>query len=244
MSHLLFETIPELQIMVCRQCKHGVHLIEVETHLHRKHFMTSLQIQPVLETVQQWTNLIRDPGAVEIPRALDHPLPILPVSTNGMQCRRDLDCPYIATNLNTMRNHWQQVHGWTQYKRRGRAKVLEKQATDAELQQSYHMVAWQQVFPTRKNSHLVHIRSCDPTPDEPPVPTTAHQQIAAEIKARAADDEQLATCRTAESDTLHDANPWLRMTRWARYLADVHFQDLLDVVTPPDCDENDATLHE
>jgi hypothetical protein len=41
---------------------------------------------------------------------------------------------------------------------------------------------------------------------------TDYEQIAAEIKARADDDEQQATRRTAESKMLHDANPWLCMT--------------------------------
>ncbi|CBF82248.1 predicted protein [Aspergillus nidulans FGSC A4] len=66
----------------------------------------------------------------------------------------------------------------------------------------------------------------------------AHLIITAKIKARAADDEQQAR-ETADSETLHDANPWLRMTRWARYLAGVHFPDLIDVVTPPDPDDAD-----
>ncbi|KAL4982975.1 P-loop containing nucleoside triphosphate hydrolase protein [Aspergillus falconensis] len=40
--------------------------------------------------------------------------------------------------------------------------------------------------------------------------------------------------QSAESESLQDANPWLRMTCWARYLAGVHFQDMLDVVATPD----------
>ena len=73
---------------------------------------------------------------------------------------------------------------------------------------------------------------------EPPTPAPDRAQITAKIKARAADDEQQAR-ETADSETLHDANPWLRMTRWARYLAGVHFPDLIDVVTPPDPDDAD-----
>jgi hypothetical protein len=101
------------------------------------------------------------------------------------------------------------------------------------------MVAWQQVFPTRKNSHLVHIRSRDPEPDERPTATADHQQIAAEIRARAANDEQQAARQTVESKILHDTNPWLWMTWWARYLAGVHFQDMLDVVATPDQEQED-----
>ncbi|KAL4981321.1 hypothetical protein BDW68DRAFT_196769 [Aspergillus falconensis] len=88
---------------------------------------------------------------------------------------------------------------------------------------------WQQ-----KNSHLVHIQSCDPKPNEPLTPVLDHQQIAAEIKARAADDEQQVVRQSTESKSLQDANPWLWMTCWAWYLAGVHFQDILDVVATPD----------
>ncbi|KAL4922932.1 uncharacterized protein BDV17DRAFT_296848 [Aspergillus undulatus] len=42
----------------------------------------------------------------------------------------------------------------------------------------------------------------------------------AEIKARAAADKQEAASQVVEASKLHDANPWLRMTRWARYLAE------------------------
>jgi hypothetical protein len=139
-----------------------------------------------------------------------------------------------------MRRHWQQAHGWTQQGRQGRVRAAEEAAGAAELQQSYHIVAWQQVFPTRKNSHLVNVRSCDPEPDKPRPPLTDYEQIAAEIKACADNNEQQATRWTAESETLHDANPWLRMTRWTQYLAGVHLQDLLNIVTPPDPDAADA----
>ena len=103
------------------------------------------------------------------------------------------------------------------------------------------MVAWQQVFPSRKNSHWVHIQSRDPEPEEPPVPVNNREQIVAEIKAGAAADEQERASQVVQAGDLHDANPWLRMTRWARYLAkdQVHYQDLLDVVATPDPNAKD-----
>jgi hypothetical protein len=76
---------------ICRQCKHAVHPIKVPTHLFKKHHITTSQIQPVLVIIQQWTNLIQDPDSVQIPRELDHPLLILPVHINSMQCQRDLN---------------------------------------------------------------------------------------------------------------------------------------------------------
>jgi hypothetical protein len=65
------------------------------------------------------------------------------------------------------------------------------------------------------------------------------QQIVAQIKAQAAADEQQAATHAAQAGDLHDANPWLRMTRWARYLEGVNFDDMLDVVATPAEDEED-----
>ncbi|KAL4789060.1 hypothetical protein BDV19DRAFT_395409 [Aspergillus venezuelensis] len=107
------------------------------------------------------------------------------------------------------------------------------------------MIAWQQVFPTQRNSHLVHIQSRDPKPNQPPASVNNHQQIVAEIKARAAADEQATTSQVVQAGELHDANPWLQITQWAWYLAEdqVHYQDLLDMVATPDPKLEDPTSH-
>ncbi|KAL4788740.1 hypothetical protein BDV19DRAFT_383658 [Aspergillus venezuelensis] len=82
-------------------------------------------------------------------------------------------------------------------------------------------------------------------PEEPPASVNNHQQIVAKIKARAAADEQAAASQVVQAGELHDANPWLQMTQWARYLAkdQVHYQDLLDVVAMPDPKLEDPTSH-
>jgi hypothetical protein len=56
--------------------------------------------------------------------------------------------------------------------------------------------------------------------------------MVAQIKAQEAEDAQEATTNAAKAGELHDVNPWLRMTRWARYLDGVNFDDMLDVSHP------------
>ncbi|KAL4922929.1 uncharacterized protein BDV17DRAFT_296865 [Aspergillus undulatus] len=112
MDHLIFEKIAELQIIICRHCKHGVYPNE-------------------------------EPATVYIPRELENPLPIIPVYTNGMQCRRDPQCRYIGSYIKTMRKHWQAAHGWTQHQKRGHVTTQEKEQGKAELQQLFRPVAWQ-----------------------------------------------------------------------------------------------------
>ncbi|CEL00400.1 hypothetical protein ASPCAL00003 [Aspergillus calidoustus] len=44
---------------------------------------------------------------------------------------------------------------------------------------------------------------------------------------------QVAEQATIQADKVADANPWLRMTGWARYLDGVHPQDLRQLVEAP-----------
>ena len=214
MDHQIFEKIPSLQIIVCRHCQHGVHPKEIITHLQTKHSMKPRESQPIAQRIAQWQDIIQHPEAVQIPRELDHPIPIIPVYTNGLQCQRDPNqCTTVTTSIKAMRNHWQEEHGWSQTHQRGVVPVARRAQQEAELQQSFRLVAWQKIFPTRKNSHLVHIRSRDPPPAEPPIPSTDREAMVAEIKAQAAADDQAAANQVIQAGQLQDANPWLRRTR-------------------------------
>ncbi|KAL2802149.1 hypothetical protein BJX63DRAFT_415743 [Aspergillus granulosus] len=240
MAHPIFQKIPDLQIIVCCQCKHGVHSKKVETHLRKKYYLPTAEIQSIIQTVQQWDDIIWDPAIVQIPRTLDSPLPIVPVHINGMQCRRDpIHCQYISTHVKRMRKHWREAHSWTQQTGSGRVPVPQQNEDQAEFQQSFRTVAWQQVFPTRKNSHLVHIRSRDPAPDDPPAPRTQIEDIVARIKARAVEDEREAASQATEAEQLHDANSWLRMTCWAQFATMVANEDLVAVVATPNPELDD-----
>ncbi|KAL2801581.1 hypothetical protein BJX63DRAFT_417051 [Aspergillus granulosus] len=239
MDHSIFTKIPKLQIIVCCQCKHAVHPKKVKAHLQTKHFMKLHECQPIAGTIMGWNNITQNPDNVHIPRKLEEPLPVLPVHTNSIQCQRDPECQYIGTHIQTMRKHWSQVHGWTQQSQRGRVSEVERARGKVEFQQSFRTVAWQQVFPTRKNSHLVHIRSRDPTPDDPPAPRTRIEDVVARIKARAVADEREAASQATEAEQLHDANSWLRMTRWAQFATMVANQDLVDVVATPNPELDD-----
>ncbi|KAL4947032.1 hypothetical protein BDW69DRAFT_199948 [Aspergillus filifer] len=150
----------------------------MEYRLFQKHGVypkETANIQPIIWTIQQWTDIIQDPNAVHIP----HPN----------------HCHYTSTH----------VHGWSQQTCGGQVCMDQQQQGQLEFQQSFLRVAWQQIFPTQKNSHL------------PPTLVVDHQQIAAKIKAQAANDKQQA----------------------ARYLAGVHFQDMLAVVAAPDPEQVD-----
>jgi hypothetical protein len=91
-------------------------------------------------------------------------------------------------------------------------------------------VAWQQVFPTRKGSHYIHIKYPDGRQSPPPPAEQAQQAVDAMVIAWEQARAQAAEQATIQADEAMDANPWLRMTGWARYLDGVHPQDLRQLV--------------
>ncbi|KAL2801510.1 hypothetical protein BJX63DRAFT_426676 [Aspergillus granulosus] len=227
MEHQIFEKIPTLRVIICRQCQHGVHPKEVDTYLQQKHFIKLQESKLIAEA---------------IPHVLEEPLPILPIHTNGLLCQRgpaSNPCQVITTSINFMRNYWKKVYGWSQHQYRGRIPAAERVEQQNQVQQSFRTVAWQQVFPTRKNSHLVHIQSRDPAPDDPPAPRTQIEDIVAWIKARAVEDEREAASQATEAEQLHDANSWLRITCWAQFATMVANEDLVAVVATPNPELDD-----
>ncbi|CEL10297.1 hypothetical protein ASPCAL13418 [Aspergillus calidoustus] len=234
MEEHLFERNPALRIIICRQCKYGVRPAEIQQHLKRQHQSTYAAACQAANVVQQWEDIEQDSKAIQIPRQLRTPLPIIPCHTGGLLCQRDYpQCQYLACHMDAMRKHWRTTHQWSQQSRRGRVGQREKTHGEAELARSFTRVAWQQVFPTRKGSHYIHIQYPDGRQSPPPPAEQAQQAVDAMViaweRARAREAEQA----TIQADEAADANPWLRMTGWARYLDGVHPQDLRQLVEAP-----------
>jgi hypothetical protein len=138
MENQLFHQVPTLGILICHQCKHGVRPTEVEQHLKKKHYLKYIVAIQITQAISQWHDIQHDSSAIQIPQALDEPLPILPCHTDGLLCLQGLtQCNYVATTIKSMRKHWQVVHQWSQQSHRGRVSQKDKARGKAELQQSF-----------------------------------------------------------------------------------------------------------
>lgn len=149
MEYNLFYKVPTLGVLICRHCKHGVRPIKVGQHLKKKHSMKHAAAIQITQVISKWHEIQHESSAIQIPQALDEPLPIIPCQSNGLLCQRDPDhCQYLAASLESMRNHWRSTHQWSQQTNRGRVSQKEKAKGEAELSQSFRYVSWQQVFPS------------------------------------------------------------------------------------------------
>ncbi|KAG2000910.1 hypothetical protein GB937_010702 [Aspergillus fischeri] len=77
---------------------------------------------------------------------------------------------------------------------------------------------------------------------QPPAPSTDHIQTAVDevVQAWEQAQAQAKADQAIQASQLTDANPWLRMTRWADYLQGIQAHDLLACVAAPEEDPTDA----
>lgn len=234
MEEQLFETIPHLRVMICRQCRYGVWPAEVESHLKHQHQLNYQTVRQMVQAIHQWPGLASNYQDVQIPRVLDEPLPIVPCHSNGMLCRRDPStCQYLVSSLKLMRNHWRLAHQWSQHANPGRAAASLEAVPDISIQEGFERVSYQKLFPTRAGSHYIHIRF--PNGRQFPAPAPGQAQQAVDAVIRAWEETECKQAQTPiQRELIIDANPWLRMTQWAVYLQGIHPCDVLRSVAPPD----------
>ncbi|KAE8383989.1 hypothetical protein BDV23DRAFT_189672 [Aspergillus alliaceus] len=118
--------------------------------------------------------------------------------------------------MESMWRHWHSIHGWSRYPCGGH--VTREQCTqgEAELQQSYIIVTCQQIFPSRKGSHYIHIRGGQE--EEPYIPVRTEQVDQAIQQVTAAWETMKIQTGATGTGEIRDANPWLRVTGWTQYL--------------------------
>ncbi|KAE8155519.1 hypothetical protein BDV40DRAFT_306924, partial [Aspergillus tamarii] len=243
MDHSTFQKLDGLPIIICKVCQHGVWPSEIVCHItgrpHRKSYAEAVQIQIA---IQQWEDIAQQAEEAEIPYGVDQALAGLPIYPDGLMCCRDYSrCQYIGRTIESMRQHWRQVHGWSQNPCRGRVTREQRIQGEAELRQSYILVNCQQIFPTRKGSYYIHVRGGETEPYIP-VPTDQVDEAITAVQ-QAVEAAQQAHAQSSSGEDIHDANPWLRVTRWTQYLQDFttpeDFSRLRELVETPLADSDD-----
>ncbi|KAE8410228.1 hypothetical protein BDV36DRAFT_302944 [Aspergillus pseudocaelatus] len=225
MAHIIFQKLDGLPVIICKVCQYGVWPNEIVCYLkgstYRKSYTEAVQIQ---ETIQQWENIAIGPEEIIFPYQIDQAWPELPIYPDGLLCRRDYPrCRYIGRTIEKRVTREQRIQG------------------EAELRQSYILVNCQQIFPTRKGSHYIHVRGGE-TELYIPVPTAQVDEAITAVQ-QAVEAAQQTHIQSSSGEDIHDANLWLRVTRWTQYLQDFttpeDFSRLRELVETPLADSND-----
>jgi hypothetical protein len=79
---------------------------DVQQHLKQQHQYTYEAACQVANAVHKWEDVEQDSEAIQIPRQLETPLPVIPCCTGGLLCQRDSpQCQYLVCHMDAMWKH-------------------------------------------------------------------------------------------------------------------------------------------
>ena len=224
MDYPIFNKLDRLPIIICKVCQHGVWPSEIVRYLtgyiHRKSHTEAAQIQ---RTVQQWQEIVQRAEETEIPHRVDRALAGLPIHPDRLICRRDYPrCQYISRTIESIQRYWHQIYSWLQNSCRGQVSRGQQIQKEAELRQLYILVNCQQIFPTRKGSHYIHVRGGETGPY---IPVSTEQIDEAIAAVQQAVNQTQAHVQSSSGEDIYNTNPWLRVTCWTQYLQNFTIPD-------------------
>ena len=246
MADQFFTQSHEVPIIICKKCQFAVRPKEIIRHLQSTHHRLPLAIARQIDIEIQTWDRIEACTQWTVPTTVTEPIPGLLIYTDGILCNRILGCGFIARSIATMRTHWRTEHQWSALQGRGNSRHEDRMAAEQDFQQATVMVSCQRAFTHGAGSHYIHVQcpSLDSTAEMEPMDTPQPHvvsQLAAQMEA--AFTEQQAHRTVIEAGERDEANPWLRRTQWAVYLAGLDPQQLVDCVQRPDEDDSTDNSH-
>ena len=125
-----------------------------------------------------------------------------------------------------MKQHWREKHGWATQTQAGQMNCAHEKAAQAELEQACWPVTCQQVFLSGFGSHYIAVqadnygkRDHGHSRQEPIPPEDAVQRCIEQLQMCWQEEQQAQATAPVEPGNWDEANPWLRCTGWAVYLA-------------------------
>ena len=240
MADQLFTQPREVPVIVCKKCQHAVRPKEVIRHLQSTHHrLTRPTARQVFDAIQQWDG-VQACDQWTVPARVSEPIPGLPRHTDGILCTRDPACGFVARSSATIRTHWRVEHRWSALQGHGNSRYEDRTAAEQDFQRATTTVSCQRAFTHGVGSHYIHVER--PGPDsimdiEAPDAPDAHavNQLVAQLVAQLEEafTEQQAHRTVIEAGERDEANPWLRRTQWAVYLAGLDPQRLVECMQRP-----------
>lgn len=133
----------------------------------------------------------------------------------------------MARTVRTIDSHWRTVHQWSVLRGSGRGRRQDRNAAKQDFQQASTVVLCHRAFAQGPGSHYIHVpQANDSSVDIEP---TSQRQAINQLMAQLEDafTEQQAQPTVIEAGERDEANPWLRRTQWAVYLAGLDPEQLV-----------------
>lgn len=233
MEDELFIRPSEIPIIICKKCVYVVRPKEIIGHLRGTQHRLPLRIATqISNTIYSWESS-QDCDQWIAPFTIPKAIPGLPIYTNGIRCVQSHQCQFVARTARTIDSHWRTVHHWSALHSAGRGRRQERYIVEQDFQQATIMVSCQRAFTQGPGSHYIHVQSPNSSAIdiEAPAQPQAISQLIAQLEE--AFTEQQVQRTVIEAGERDEANPWLRRTQWAVYLAGLDPEQLIQSVQRP-----------
>lgn len=138
-----------------------------------------------------------------------------------------------------MKRQWRKKHGWKPGSSKDRPRAAACDTAQQQVHQFSRTVTCQQAFNQGIGRHYIHVQGHRPS-ESAGLPVQAEQPVqqASQIHAELDKIEELYQQHInqpiqIEAGQRDEANPWLRRTQWAVYLAGLNPDNLVQCVQQP-----------
>ena len=217
-----FHYAPQIQLPVCRQCRHAVWPDRIVQHLQqrRPHRLGSHDVHDVQREVQACPGLTQDRQFVTtIHEHIQFRVPQLELHRDGSLCTiASHGSRYVCRDEATMRVHFARQHPGQRGKRGARC-VSQR---EKPRHQPWRQVCCQRIFLSRQGSQYFEVE-VSPEQDEepatvpPPPPPSKVEQARQMLESRMAQIKDRER-RIIDEGLYKAPGPWLIRTEWQKYL--------------------------
>lgn len=231
----LFFVDTNFQVLICRQCKCAVRPPQVVSHLiSANHRIPRSGAQHIQSVVQEWDHIEEPPNIDRWPRAIDHPIPGLPVHQDGFLC---LICQvYTCRKIKGLKRHWREEHNYRLQRTTGRPNPVQQQEIQDTRTHNGRRTQCQRVFTQGPGSH--YIRVGPPLAEAAPEPVAdidSVDRLMQQVREYQRQDQQ-AHETVIQAGDLDEATPWLNRTGWVQYLQGTPREPLVQSMARPEDD--------
>jgi len=237
----IFQHFPQYRIVICSECRKGVVQSQFRAHLNGSHTTllakTRQEIVSAASDIHRWA---QSENEVVIPEAVPHPVPHIAIFNDGFKCTQ---CGYIRRTLKNIQDHCRGTHGWNNNRKRGRPPSGNHQITVSKMwaegvhcQKFAHAGKLGRLFEVRPQERV----DGDDDNDE----SIVKRQLEAAFQETTTALDQAdkdAHARIEPDDDRHVTHAWLNRAGWARHLAGLDREWLLELVQKPRKEERALT---
>ncbi len=224
-----FQIEPQWQVVICKQCKRAIWPEEVNRHLQSAaHRVPITHRNTIQQEICRRSDVIQTPKDWKIVHHVSEPIDGLTQYPTAMRCTASTECIYIATRMDSMRQHWSRNHPGLRGRKGRKGRKVEN--TYQRERTWYEPIIAQRFFTHGTGSNFFRVGDIEPAD---PIPIDAIAATKQQVR-RAQQEMREETARIIQDrQEGTEFIPWLETIGWPKYLEGFDRQALMRLVEEP-----------